>query len=76
MTNVRITAVAQVILSVVFLCGYFGMLWLFLDGEVHVAPVWRDQLTALIGVLTSGVLSILNFWFSRQRTVNEDKSNG
>ena len=67
MHTAKITAAAQVSLSVIFLAGYFGMLAAFLFGIVHVAPVWRDQLTALIGVLTGGVMLILQFWFSRQR---------
>jgi len=63
----RVTAVAQIGLSVLFLLGYFGALVLFLFGEVHVAPVWRDQLGVMLGVLTAGVMSILGFWFSRNR---------
>ena len=63
----KVTAVAQIALSAIFLIGYFAMLAVFLLGYVHVAPVWRDQLTALLGVLTAGVMLILNFWFSRHR---------
>lgn len=63
-----ITAVAQILLSVLFIGGYFTMLAVFLLGYVHVAPVWRDQLSTLIGVLTAGVLLILQFWFSRLRS--------
>lgn len=63
----RIQAAAQVGLSVLFLAGYFFMLGLFLLGKIHTPPEWRDQLSILLGVLTSGVLIILNFWFTRER---------
>lgn len=67
MNTARVTAVAQIGLSILFLIGYFGALVLFLFGEVHVAPVWRDQLGVMLGVLTAGVMAILNFWFARNR---------
>lgn len=43
------------------------MLGLFLLGKIQTPPEWRDQLGILLGVLTSGVLLILNFWFTRER---------
>lgn len=68
MSTDRVTAWAQVLLSVVFLTGYFIMLAVFLLGYVHVAPVWRDQIGVLLGTLTGGVGIILSFWFSRTRS--------
>lgn len=64
----RIQAGAQIGLSVLFLLGYFLMLSLFLLGKIHTPPEWRDQLGILLGVLTSGVLIIVNFWFTRERS--------
>lgn len=63
----RMQASAQVALSIMFLAGYFAMLALFLLGKIHTPPEWRDQLGILLGVLTSGVLIIINFWFTRER---------
>ena len=63
----RITAAAQVLLSIVFLVGYFTILVMFLLGHVHVAPVWRDQLGVLLGVLTAGVVTVVQVWFARHR---------
>lgn len=63
----RLTAIAQIILSIAYTVGYFLILYRFLDGEVHVAPVWRDQLGVLLGVLTAGQVSIIGFWFARNR---------
>ena len=62
-----ITAAAQIILSVIFLVAYGFVMGAFLGGWVHVAPVWRDQIGVLLGVLTGGVTTILAFWFARQR---------
>jgi len=66
MTN-RIISMAQIILSVVFLGGYFSILIVFLLGFVRTPADWKDALVALLGVLTAGVGVILSFWFSRQR---------
>lgn len=63
----RVQASAQVALSILFLAGYFAMLALFLLGKIYTPPEWRDQLGILLGVLTSGVLIIINFWFTRER---------
>jgi hypothetical protein len=67
MNTERITAAAQVVLSIVFLVGYFAMLALFITGKVATPIEWKDTLAALLSVLTAGVLSIVGFWFSRQR---------
>ena len=67
-TLLRITAAAQVALSLLFLTGYFAVLGMFLFGQVMVAPVWRDQLGVMLGVLTAGVMLVLQFWFSRSRS--------
>mgnify|MGYP007132432234 CR=1 FL=1 len=67
MTSARSVAWAQIILSAVFLIGYFAMLGLFLLGRIATPPEWKDQLGILLGVLTAGVMLILQFWFSRSR---------
>jgi len=67
MKTSRILATAQIALSIIFLTGYFLMLGLFLEGKVLTPPEWRDQLSILLGVLTAGVMMVLQFWFSRTR---------
>lgn len=64
----RIQATAQVVLSVLFLVGYFTILALFLLGYIRTPPEWRDQLGILLGVLTGGVITIIAFWFNRERS--------
>lgn len=66
-TITYITAAAQITLSVLFIGGYFFVMGLFLLGYVQVAPVWRDQIGVLLGVLTGAVMTIVGFWFSRMR---------
>lgn len=73
MNVVRITAGAQLLLSVVFIVAYFAALALFLLGYVEVATVWRDQIGVLLGVLTGGVATIIAFWFNRQRAQHRDE---
>jgi hypothetical protein len=63
----RITAGAQIALSVVFIGCYFALLGAFMAGYVKVPVEYKDAFTALLGVLTAGVGQILAFWYSRQR---------
>lgn len=63
----RTTAQAQVAITVVFMVGYFSILYVFLAGVIRTPPTWRDMLLTLLGVITGGMLTILNFWFSRAR---------
>lgn len=65
----RLIATAQLILSGVFLGGYFAVLVMFLLGYIHTPVEWKDALIALLGVITGGVGVILSFWFSRSRTL-------
>lgn len=53
----------QMVLSGVFLGGYFTLLLAMISGSVQVEGVAADQLPTLLGVLTAGVPSILAFWF-------------
>ena len=68
----RIISFAQIALSVVFLIGYFGVLAAFLLGYVKTPPEWSQALTALLGVITGSVLTIVGFWFSRSRESNDN----
>lgn len=63
----HLIATAQVLLSALYITGYFVMLALFLLGYVRTPLEWKEVLIALIGALTAGVGTILAFWFSRTR---------
>ncbi len=66
-----LTAYAQVVITVVFLGGYFWVLGLFVLGRAAVDPNSKDMVTALLGVLTASVVAILSYWFARQRGKEE-----
>ena len=66
-TRTLLVMTAQVVLSAVFIIGYFFLLWQFMQGKVQVPDPYRDMFIALLGVLTAGVGTILGFWFARQR---------
>lgn len=63
----KFVAVAQILLSVVFIVGYFFVLALFILGYIQTPPTWKDALTALLGVITGSLGTIVGYWFSRQR---------
>lgn len=72
----KLTAYFQASLSVLFVSGYFWVLFLFLLGKVHVPGEYHDAILTLLGVLTGALSAILNFWFSRQRLSGEDPLPG
>jgi hypothetical protein len=66
-TRVLLVMTAQVTLSVVFIGGYFIVLYALLKGELHPPAEYKDTINTLMGVLTAGVGTILAYWFARQR---------
>ncbi len=63
----KATAYAQIILSIVFIAGYFMVLSDFIHGNIKVGIEWKDTIGALLAILTASVLQICNYWFSRHR---------
>lgn len=54
----------QMILSAVFMAGYFVLIYLFFAGDFTVEDEWsRGQLGILIGILTAAIPQILAYWF-------------
>lgn len=66
-TRVLLVMTAQVMLSVVFIGGYFAVLYLFMIGKVSVPEAYKDAFLTVLGVLTAAVMTIVNFWYQRQR---------
>lgn len=63
----------QVILSVVYMVGYFSVIFMFMAGYIKVAPAHDVMFGTLLGVLTTAQVQIMNFWFgssagSKQKT--------
>jgi len=55
--------VPQMTLSVVFIVGYFGLMYLLFFGEVNIGESMRDTGNILIGVMTASIPQIMSFWF-------------
>lgn len=63
----------QVVLSVVYTVGYFVMLYLLISGQWHPPEGAEELVAGLVGVLTAGVMKVMDFWFgssvgSKQKT--------
>lgn len=53
----------QIILSGVFIGGYFVLVYSLITGGFKVDPSQTALVATLIGVLTAGVANIMQFWF-------------
>lgn len=53
----------QIALSIIFIGGYFWMLYALFSGDIELTQGVRDMANILIGVLTAGIPMILRFWF-------------
>lgn len=53
----------QMILSTVFITGYFFVLFFFFLDKIEITPEVKDAFLILIGVITANVPSIMQFWF-------------
>jgi len=53
----------QIILSIVYIAGYFTILGVVLTGKVNVDPDLKSLVNILIGVLTGTIPMIMQFWF-------------
>ena len=55
----------QVILSTIFIGGYFSMMYLFFTSDLvsQLNDFAKGQLGIMIGVLTASIVQIMNFWF-------------
>jgi hypothetical protein len=63
----RIISYGQMALSWLYTTGYFAVLAAFILGYAKPPADWKDAVTALLGALTAGQLTVLGFWFSRSR---------
>ena len=53
----------QVVLSVVYMVGYFGVLFMFMTGRLNVPEHFASMFSGLLGVLSAAQVQIMNFWF-------------
>lgn len=59
---------AQVLLSVMFIGGYFTTLIMFMLGYARVPVDYKEAFSGLLSLLSAGALMLLQFWFSRSRS--------
>lgn len=57
----------QLVLTTLFLSIYAGLLWAFFLLEFELNDWQRGQMGILIGVVTSAVVQIINFWFGTSK---------
>lgn len=67
MNTDRMTTLAQIGLSVLFLLGYFLVLILFMLGYARIPQDYKEAFAGLLSLMTGGGLTVLYFWFQRSR---------
>lgn len=53
----------QIVLSTLFIVGYFAIVAILFSGAVTIDESIRDMSNILLGVLTANIPSIMGFWF-------------
>jgi len=64
----------QVVLSIIYTIGYFGLMYAFVTGEVAINPDVKAEFNILLGALTAGQVQIMNFWFGSSSGSKEKTS--
>ena len=59
----RVDKRPQIVLSGVFILGYFVLVYALITGGFVIDPQQTALVATLIGVLTAGVANIMSFWF-------------
>lgn len=65
----------QIVLSVLFIGGYFALLFVLFSGQVQIEGTERDIAIVLLGIMTGEIPRIMSFWFgSSQGSKDKDKA--
>jgi hypothetical protein len=65
--NAKVTIIAQLLLSVMFVVGYFFVFWLYATGRIMVPDELRDAFSSISGGVTQTLGIVMFFWFQRNR---------
>jgi len=57
------TLIVRAMLSLAFLGGYGGVLWIVLQPGADFTPAAEKLATFILGALTTAIVSIVGFWF-------------
>lgn len=55
--------IPQITLSIIFIGGYFGLVYMLFSGQIKIDDSIRDMANILLGVLTVNIPNIMQFWF-------------
>jgi len=55
--------VPQIVLTIVFIGGYFGVIFTLFSGVMVITDSIKDMAHILLGILTANVPTIMHFWF-------------
>lgn len=66
--------IPQVIISSIFMCGFVWVLGLIFNGEV-IPEEMREPAMYLLGILSAGIMQIMNFWFGSSSGSKEKDLN-
>jgi 4-hydroxybenzoate polyprenyltransferase len=53
----------QLVLSVLFICGYFACAWAVFAHAIEIPDNMREMAGALMGIMTLAINTIIKFWF-------------
>lgn len=59
----KVNMIPQIVLSTIFVLGYFAILVLLMSGVVVIADEIKDALLLLLGLITREIPTIMQFWF-------------
>jgi hypothetical protein len=59
----KVNMLPQIILSSIFIAGYFAIVYMLFSGKVVIDESIRDMSNILLGVITANIPSIMSFWF-------------
>lgn len=74
--NDRLTAGAQIALSVLYTIGFFAIIILFMLGFAKVPERFDNAFTGLLNLLGAAQLALIYFWFQRTREKTGEPQGG
>ncbi len=71
--GMKTTLAPQMILSVIYVLAFAVVLYVVFSGEVVMEGAQEKMASYLLGILSAGLLQILNFWFGSSKS-SQDKN--
>jgi len=61
--SIKTSLMPQIVLSTIFIGGYFGILYLLFTQKIEMNTALKDMILLLVGLITREVPTIMSFWF-------------